>query len=78
MTMRPKPTVRIENWFIVAGRIYGKIYGHPLFPDGEEVTTSHLVNKEQICETGQTVETKNTFYKLGDKRKPTKEEKQRA
>lgn len=69
--------MKIENWSIIVGGcnpytapelltscLYGKVYGHPRFPDGSVVTTSSIVGLRSIME--EIVITKSgSFYELG-------------
>lgn len=61
-----KPIVRIENWYVDLSldRLIGVVYEHPNIPDGEEVTTSRLVDYDPKTNTAL-IETQNTIYKLG-------------
>lgn len=57
-----KPQVMINNWFISGKGIVGEVTNHPVFADGECITTSRLIEldlKRNIAET------KNTIYILG-------------
>lgn len=62
---------RLENW-ILCGRVVdyalhpvvqGKVYGHPRFEDGTEVTTSYVVDHD--IKAGW-VQSANTLYTLGE------------
>lgn len=62
---------RLENWSL-RGRIAdyklvpvlcGKVYGHPSFEDGTEVTTSYIVDED--IKAGW-VQSANTLYTLGE------------
>lgn len=66
--------VRIENWHVsMVGDIYtppecyvpilcGQVYGHPRFPDGDDINTSDIVNVN-----GREVTTRSgTLYILGE------------
>lgn len=57
-----KPTVKIENWYILGECLYGQSYGHPdiRINDGEPLRTSTILNRKDGV-----VETLNTFYELG-------------
>jgi hypothetical protein len=57
--MSDKPIVKITNWSIARGHLFGDAYEHPRFPDGTFVQTSKIVSQE-----GKTVETLNTIYEL--------------
>lgn len=60
-----KQKVRIENWFVGEDdRLIGKVYGHPIFPDGTEVITSRVVTFDR--ETNKVL-TRNTEYELGQR-----------
>ena len=68
---RKKRIVRIEDWAIAdvfgGPAINGKVYGHPRFPEGSQVTTSYVVDKdpkERIIITYS-----GTNYSLGKARK---------
>jgi hypothetical protein len=65
--------VRIDNWAIVAKRgatdtanlpkihLRGIVHGHPTYPDGSEITTSHIAHRH-----GSSFVTCNgTHYELG-------------
>jgi hypothetical protein len=64
--------IRIENWSIVlsgdpytapelrASRLVGKVFGHPDFPDGSEITSSAIKELR-----GGIVRTANRDYVLG-------------
>lgn len=67
--------VRIENWSVAFGRgdkylppelepvcLHGKVFGHPRFTDGEEITTSPIVGYDK--EAGIVV-CKSRQYRLG-------------
>lgn len=57
-----KKSVFLTDWFVGPNDLlYGRVYGHPEIPDGEEVSTSRVVefNKET-----NTAITKNTKYIL--------------
>jgi hypothetical protein len=67
--------VRLEDWSVVVPPgtspftapesvsrcLHGKVYGHPRFEDGHEVTTSDIVSSE-----GRTVSTRSRVYELGE------------
>jgi len=67
--------VRIENWAVSyddpadiytapelkSRHLIGKVYGHPGFPDGEEISTGTLLS----C-SGRTASTRKTTYVLGN------------
>lgn len=65
--MSEKPLVRIENWHLIGGRLYGDAYDHPRFEDGTTVKTSSVFMPEtdEPAKEGDTLETRNTFYTLG-------------
>lgn len=65
--------MKLENWSVRIGnsdpytapecaprRISGEVYGHPVFDDGEVITTSDIVEVK-----GRKVTTHNSVYKLG-------------
>ena len=70
-----KPTVKLQNWYIGSDVIwdpykapeqrsyvlFGNVYGHPKFEDGEKIYSSPIVESN-----GRTIKTKNTTYILGD------------
>ena len=60
-TPASKPVVRIKDWAIVGNRLFGTALDHPRAPNGgeSEVSTTAIVKRD-----GDTVETKNTLYKL--------------
>lgn len=71
-----KPTAVLQDWSIIITnpnpyaapeaqkcKLHGKVYGHPDFPDGTEVTTSTILNKID----DETYETRSRIYKLGSK-----------
>lgn len=60
-----KPEVRIENWKIFDNQLIGDVFGHPRFEDGTAVRTSSILEVPMLPEEGDTVETRNTFYRLG-------------
>lgn len=74
--MREKPTCRLEDWFQIGDRMYGKLYGHPNHQPGTEIKSSNIIGetigKEHI------IETKFWLIILGKKRQPTKEEMELA
>jgi hypothetical protein len=65
--------VRMENWRIVESsgvaqtaqtmgfRLRGRAYGHPSYPDGEQITTSEILKVE-----GPRIFCKNRVYFLGE------------
>jgi len=68
--------MHIENWFVTVGNdvtpytapemmsksLHGNVYGHPLFDDGEEITTSSIEGAQ-----GGRVRTRSgSVYELGD------------
>jgi len=63
MKANPKPVVRIEQWFILDNRIIGKVYGHPMGPDGAKIESSNIIKQDL---EKKLVETQNTIYMLGD------------
>lgn len=67
--MSDKPQVRIEDWFLIKGRLYGKAYDHPRFEDGTLVRTSTVISEpgDEPAKEGDVLETRNTFYELGKK-----------
>lgn len=68
--MSDKPEVRIEDWSLIAGSLYGSAYNHPRFEDGTVVKTSHVISEpgDEPAKEGDRLETYNTFYTLGKKR----------
>lgn len=63
MSSNDKPQARLEDWFVGPhDLLYGKVYGHPKFKDGEAVVTSRVVTFDPA--TG-TATTRNTNYLLG-------------
>ena len=56
-----KPTVRITDWYITGGRLFGVALDHPELPHGGDVMTSQIVTTDL---PNNTVETLNTIYKL--------------
>lgn len=56
-----KPTVRIKDWYITGGRLFGVAINHPQLPHDGDVMTSPLVSVDL---PNNTVETMNTIYKL--------------
>lgn len=65
--------VRIENWSIISKTPYaspeadvkylqGKVYGHPRFEDGYEITTSRLIKTDL---ENNLAETLSRIYELG-------------
>lgn len=64
-----KPTVSIENWYLIGGRLYGNVHHHPRFEDGTLVQTSSVVSEpgDEPAKEGDVLETRNTFYELGKK-----------
>lgn len=65
--MSDKPQVRIENWHLIGGVLYGDTYDHPRFEDGTTVRTSTVISEpgDEPAKEGDTLETRNTFYTLG-------------
>ncbi len=65
--MSDKPSVRIENWHLIGGVLYGDAYDHPRFEDGTTVRTSTVISEpgDEPAKEGDTLETRNTFYTLG-------------
>lgn len=54
--------MRLEQWSMVIGnRVMGRVYEHPVFDDGEFVTTSSIVSIDK-----EEVKTQNSVYKLGE------------
>lgn len=65
--MSGKEVARIENWFLIAGSLYGNVYDHPRFDDGTLVQTGKVITEpgEEPAKEGDTLETHNTNYTLG-------------
>lgn len=70
-----KCTIRIENWAVITPvvnpyaapetqppSLYGQVYGHPRFNDGEYVTTSLIVGKN---EQNEILTNSGNAYELG-------------
>ncbi len=68
--------IRIENWSVCTHKdniwtapeiqvkfLKGTVYGHPVFPDGQEVYTSSLV---LLDIPNKIAETRNSSYVLGE------------
>jgi hypothetical protein len=57
---------RLEEWHLVGGPggrvLVGKVYGHPRFSDGEQVTTTLV---EDFNLATKRASTRNTVYDLG-------------
>lgn len=70
--MSDKPNVLIENWYLIGGRLYGNVHHHPRFDDGTLVKTSTVVTEpgDEPAQKGDTLETLNTYYTLGEPGKP--------
>lgn len=66
--MSNKPEVRIEDWYLIGGNLYGKAYDHPRFDDGTLVRTSTVISEpgDEPAQKGDRLETHNTFYTLGE------------
>lgn len=64
-----KPTYRIEDWVIACGSIYGNIIGHPRCSAVGPHRTSDIVSRTEGIRKGDTVETVNSFYVLGEPQK---------
>lgn len=66
--MSNKPTVQLENWYLIGGRLYGNVHHHPRFEDGTLVQTSSVVSEpgDEPAKKNDTLETRNTFYVLGE------------
>lgn len=65
--MSDKPQVRIEDWHLIGGVLYGNVYDHPRFDDGTTVRTSTVISEpgDEPAKEGDVLETRNTFYTLG-------------
>lgn len=65
--MSNKPEVRIENWYLIGGHLYGKVYDHPQFEYGTQVRTSAVISEpgDEPAKEGDVLETHGTFYELG-------------
>ena len=57
-----KPTVRITNWYITGGRLFGTVLDHPLLKHQGDVMTSPIVDASKLEEN--IVETQNHIYHL--------------
>ena len=68
--------MRIENWSLCttlfdpykppelhAKKVHGNVYGHPTYPDGEEITTSRIIEVNAATHTVKTVS--GSVYELG-------------
>lgn len=63
--------IRLEEWYVVripnngnvSLHLGGKVFGHPRFEDGREITTSSIISYDE--ESG-IVGSKNTRYQLGE------------
>lgn len=55
----------LENWYIVGLSVTGDLFGDDRWSDGQQVTTSYVVNLD--VDKGY-LETRNTVYGLGKKR----------
>ena len=66
--MSDKPTVQLEQWYLIGGQLYGYAHHHPRFEDGTLVRTSRVISEpgDEPAKKGDTLETLNTFYVLGD------------
>lgn len=76
VTTPQKPTAKLEQWFTIAGHYYGKVYDHPLVKNGKEIKTSVVIEDIRYNRNNHIIETKSSFFVLGTKRQPTKEERQ--
>lgn len=65
--MSDKPLVTIEDWHLIGGHLYGNVVDHPRFDKGTTVKTSTVISEpgDEPAKEGDTLETRNTFYKLG-------------
>lgn len=61
-----KPRYKLEEWYKDGPVIWGKVFGHPNFIDGQEVHTSRIV---KWLDDGKAIETLNSIYDLGMEKK---------
>lgn len=66
-TNSSKAVVRIEDWELALGVLWGKVQDHPRFDKNESVKTSRILKKPRSPKQGDKIETMNTIYILGKK-----------
>lgn len=59
-----KPEVKIEDWIVIGDKLYGNAIDHPRFDKGTPVVTSSIVQEPLLPKEGDTIETRNTIYRL--------------
>lgn len=57
-----KPQVRIDKWFISGKSLVGEVTDHPVYKDGECITTSRIIDLDL---KRNTAETETELYFLG-------------
>lgn len=57
----------LQNWYLSLDKnmAWGRVFGHPMFPDGLFVHTSRITSIDTVG-TQKTITTLNTIYVLGD------------
>ena len=58
-----KPTIKVENWYVIDDTLHGFVIDHPKSVHRESSITSSKITKYDY--SNQRVETKNTVYILG-------------
>ena len=70
--------IRMENWSVVScdspytapellvARLHGKVFGHPRFPNGAEVTTSRVAGCSEVEDHLEIVTGSGSHYVLGE------------
>lgn len=53
-------TIKNHGPVVIGERLYGQVYGHPNFSEGDHISTSTVVSRN-----GDYIETKNSRYRLG-------------
>lgn len=72
-----KPTVHIDDWYILDDNLYGHVQDHPRFEKGVAIRSSTIVGQPVLlAHPGDIVETRNTKYVLGTEFKKPAEERQ--